>query len=108
MKGSLRKQRDRQLEEPYRSWINGEVSLPADVTILPRKIDVQSDAMLLCAVVFGLLHDSLYYFSCSSGLLSPHVSIFGRRYFGFVLIGSVVCFLACIDDSAMYWSLGPS
>lgn len=53
MKGSLRKQRDNQLEEPYRSWINREVSLPADLILLPRKMNVQGEAMLLIAVVLG-------------------------------------------------------
>ena len=50
-KRSLRRLRDNQLEEPYRSWINREVSLPADVVFLPRKIKVLSET----AVSFGVL-----------------------------------------------------
>ena len=51
--GALRGKRDSQLEEPYRSWINREVSIPADVIFLPRKINVPSEAMLVIAVLIG-------------------------------------------------------
>ncbi len=107
MKGSLRKQRDRQLEEPYRSWINGEVSLPADVTILPRKIDVQSDAMLLCAVVFGCSTIAFIIFLALQGpLKSTRFDFSADGILAFVLIGSVVVFLHVLTIRRLYWSLG--
>ncbi len=55
MKGSLRRLRDNQLEEPYRSWINREVTLPTDVNVLPRKIDVHGETTVLITVGSGCL-----------------------------------------------------
>ncbi len=50
-KRSLRRLRDNQLEEPYRSWINRDVSLPAEVVFLPRRIKVQSETAVLLGVI---------------------------------------------------------
>jgi hypothetical protein len=42
----LRARSDRKLAEPYRSWIDRRVPLPDGVRLLPRTIDVGSDALI--------------------------------------------------------------
>lgn len=74
MNGSLKKQRDSQLEEPYRSWINREYSLPVDVIVLPRKINVQGEAMLLIAVILGCLAMTALFLPQALGSIGKDVS----------------------------------
>ncbi len=103
MKGSLRRQRDSQLEEPYRSWINGEVLLPEEVTILPRKIDVQSEAMLLFAVVLGCA--ILAFFFLPGPLKSISSDPSTDSFLTVVLLGSVVVFLPYLTIRRLYTTL---
>ncbi len=91
MKRSLLKQRDSQLEEPYRSWINGEVSLPEDVTILPRNISVQPAAMLLVAVVLGCATMASFFLPEAFASLPTDEST--DSFLSVVLIGGFVVFL---------------
>jgi hypothetical protein len=107
MSGSLRRQRDSQLEEPYRSWINGEVPLPADVIVLPRKIDVHRSAMLLTAVVLGCPTIAFLPLLIFQGPLeSERFDPSTGSFWALVLIVSVIVFLHFLTIRRLYETLG--
>lgn len=103
MKRSLPKKRDSQLEEPYRSWINGKVSLPEDVTILPRKIAVQPAAMLFVAVVLGCATFATLLLPGAFASLPTDEST--DSFLTVVLIGSLTVFLPFLTLGHLFVTL---
>ena len=79
---------DRRLPEPYRAWIDRGVPLPSGVQVLPRTVDLGSDALafLSLGVMFGVM-SALFVLlppwrfdpATEGGLFPPEKSRDGRK-----------------------------